>query len=238
MANKKRGFTLLELTIVLAVVAIMTTGIVTLCASVKSLSDRTQVVSTALNDVATVRKQTTMWLSYFDTADWTISVDNGATSADETTTDNPEDTNATRLTAMHVSRKVTDGNGEQQPLICRLYIAYTSNKQCKLVCEYPTTSDNLLDENYTGKVTVTEYEFTALRFVHFKEVKDDETVTWTEKDDSGNDITKSRTLAINGKTAYVCTVSYFDTDGNGSMHRKEVRFVVVTKTAKAGEAGA
>ena len=46
------------------------------------------------------------------------------------------------------------------------------------------------------------------------------------------------TLAINGKTAYVCTVSYFDTDGNGSMHHKEVRFVVVTKTAKVGEAGA
>lgn len=238
MANKKRGFTLLELTIVLAVVAIMTTGIVTLCASVKSLSDRTQAVSTALNDVATVRKQTTMWLSYFDTADWKISVDNGATSADETTTDNPEDTKATRLTATHVSRKVTDGNGEQQPLTCRLYIAYTSNKQCKLVCEYPTTSDNLLDENYTGKVTVTEYEFTALRFVHFKEVKNGENVTWTEKDDSGNDITKNAPLAINGKTAYVCTVSYFDTDGSGSMQSKEVRFVVVTKTAKAGEAGA
>lgn len=234
MANKKRGFTLLELTIVLAVVAIMTTGIVTLCASVKSLSDRTQAVSTALNDVATVRKQTTMWLSYFDTADWTISVGDGATSADETTTDNPEDTKETRLTATHV----TDGNGEQQPFTCRLYIAYTSNKQCKLVCEYPTTSDNLLDENYTGKVTVTEYEFTALRFVHFKEVKNGENVTWTEKDDSGNDIAKSGALAINGKTAYVCTVSYFDTDGNGSMHRKEVRFVVVTKTAKTGEAGA
>ena len=236
MANKKRGFTLLELTIVLAVVAIMTTGIVTLCASVKSLSDRTQAVSTALNDVATVRKQTTMWLSYFDTADWTISVDNGATSADETTTDNPEDTKETRLTATH---KTVDSSADStQKLTCRLYIAYTSNKQCKLVCEYPTTSDNLLDEIYTGEVTVTEYEFTALRFVHFKKVMDGETVTWTEKDDSGNDITQSGTLPINGKTAYVCTVSYFDTDGSGSMHRKEVRFVVVTKTAKTGEAGA
>ena len=237
MANKKRGFTLLELTIVLAVVAIMTTGIVTLCASVKGLSDRTQAVSTALNDVATVRKQTTMWLSYFDTADWTISVDNGATSADDSTTGSTEDTTATtRLTATH--KTVASSTDSTQPLTCRLYIAYTSNKQCKLVCEYPTTSDNLLDETYTGEVTVTEYEFTALRFVHFKEVKDDETVTWTEKDDSGNDITQSGTLAINGKTAYVCTVSYFDTDGNGSMHRKKVRFVVVTKTAKAGEASA
>lgn len=235
MANKKRGFTLLELTIVLAVVAIMTTGIVTLCASVKGLSDRTQAVSTALNDVATVRKQTTMWLSYFDTADWTISVGDGATSADDSTTGSMVDTTATRLTATHVSKKVTDGNGEQQPLTCRLYIAYTSNKQCKLVCEYPTTNDNFPSENYDGGVTVTEYEFTALRFVHFKEVKDGETVTWTEKDDSGNDIKKSGKLAINGKTAYVCTVSYFDTDGNGSMHRKEVRFVAVTK---AGEAGA
>lgn len=234
MANKKRGFTLLELTIVLAVVAIMTTGIVTLCASVKGLSDRTQAVSTALNDVATVRKQTTMWLSYFDTADWTISIGDGATSADETTTDNPEDTKATRLTATHVSRKVTDGNGEQQPLTCRLYIAYISNKQCKLVCEYPTTSDNLLDENYTGKVTVTEYEFTALRFVHFKEVKDGETITWTDKDG----VEQNEKLVINGKTAYICTVSYFDTDGSGSMQSKEVRFVVVTKTAKTGEAGA
>ena len=236
MANKKRGFTLLELTIVLAVVAIMTTGIVTLCASVKGLSDRTQAVSTALNDVATVRKQTTMWLSYFDTADWTISVDNGATSADETTTDNPEDTKATRLTATHVSRKVTDGNGEQQPLTCRLYIAYISNKQCKLVCEYPTTDGNFPNENYTGEVTVTEYEFTALRFVHFKEFKDGDPVTWTDKDGDGNDVPKNETLTLNGKTAYVCTVSYLDTDGNGSMHRKEVRFVVVTKTAKAREA--
>lgn len=236
MANKKRGFTLLELTIVLAVVAIMTTGIVTLCASVKSLSDRTQAVSTALNDVATVRKQTTMWLSYFDTADWTISVGDGATSADETTTDNPVDTKATRLTATH---KTVDSSADStQKLTCRLYIAYTSNKQCKLVCEYPTTSDNLLDENYTGEVTVTEYEFTALRFVHFKEVKNGENVTWTEKDDSGNDVTKNATLSINGKTAYVCTVSYFDTDGSGSMHRKKVRFVVVTKTAKTGEVGA
>lgn len=236
MANKKRGFTLLELTIVLAVVAIMTTGIVTLCASVKGLSDRTQAVSTALNDIATVRKQTTMWLSYFDTADWTIAIGNGATSADDSTTVSTEDTTATRLTATHVSKKVTDGNGEQQPLTCRLYIAYTSNKQCKLVCEYPKASDNLLDENYTSEVTVTEYEFTALRFVHFEEVKGDKTVTWTEKDDSGNDITKSEKLAINGKTAYVCTVSYFDTDGNGSMHRKEVRFVVVTKTAREASA--
>ena len=236
MANKKRGFTLLELTIVLAVVAIMTTGIVTLCASVKVLSDRTQAVSTALNDVATVRKQTTMWLSYFDTADWTITVGDGATSADETTTDNPEDTKATRLTATH---KTVDSSADStQPLTCRLYIAYTSNKQCKLVCEYPTTSDNLLDENYTGKVTVTEYEFTALRFVHFKEFKNGEKVTWTDKDDSGNDVTKNATLAIGGKTAYICTVSYFDTDGSGSMQSKEVRFVVVTKTAKTGEAGA
>lgn len=232
MANKRRGFTLLELTIVLAVVAIMTTGIVTLCASVKGLSDRTQAVSTALNDVATVRKQATMWLSYFDTADWTISVGDGATSADETTTDNPEDTKATRLTATH---KTVDSSADStQKLTCRLYIAYTSNKQCKLVCEYPTTSDNLLDENYTGKVTVTEYEFTALRFVHFKEVKDGENVTWTDKDG----VKQNEKLSINGKTAYVCTVSYFDTDGNGSMRRKEVRFVVVTKAAKAGEVGA
>lgn len=232
MANKKRGFTLLELTIVLAVVAIMTTGIVTLCASVKGLSDRTQAVSTALNDVATVRKQTTMWLSYFDTADWTISVDNGATSADENTTDNPEDTKLTRLTATH---KTVDSSADStQKLTCRLYIAYTSNKQCKLVCEYPTTNGNFPSETYNGGVTVTEYEFTALRFVHFKEVKDNESVTWTDKDGAK----QSETLAINGKTAYVCTVSYFDTDGSGSMHSKEVRFVVVTKTAKAGEAGA
>ena len=228
MANKKRGFTLLELTIVLAVVAIMTTGIVTLCASVKSLSDRTKSISTALNDIATVRKQTTMWLSYFDTADWTISVDNGATSADETTTDNPEDTKLTRLTATH--KTVASSTDSTQKLTCRFYVAYTDNKQCKLVCEYPTTSDNLLDETYTGEVTVTEYEFTALRFVHFKEVKDDESVTWTDKDGAK----QSETLAINGKTAYVCTVSYFDTDGNGSMHRKEVRFVVITKTGEAG----
>lgn len=230
MANKKRGFTLLELTIVLAVVAIMTTGIVTLCASVKGLSDRTQAVSTALNDIATVRKQTTMWLSYFDTADWTIAIGDGATSADETTTDNPEDTKLTRLTATH--KTVASSADSTQPLTCRLYIAYTSNKQCKLVCEYPTTSDNLLDENYTSEVTVTEYEFTALRFVHFKEVKDDENVTWTDKDGAE----QSEKLNINGKTAYVCTVSYFDTDGNGSMHRKEVRFVVITKTAREASA--
>ena len=232
MANKKRGFTLLELTIVLAVVAIMTTGIVTLCASVKGLSDRTKTVSTALNDIATVRKQTTMWLSYFDTADWTISVGNGATSADDSTTGSTEDTTATRLTATH--KTVASSTDSTQKLTCRLYIAYTDNKQCKLVCEYPKASDNLLDENYTSEVTVTEYEFTALRFVHFKEVKDNENVTWTDKDGAK----QSETLAINGKTAYVCTVSYFDTDGNGSMHRKKMRFVVVTKTAKAGEAGA
>lgn len=231
MANKKRGFTLLELTIVLAVVAIMTTGIVTLCASVKGLSDRTKSISTALNDIATVRKQTTMWLSYFDTADWTIAVD-GATSADDSTTGSTEVTTATRLTATH--KTVASSTDSTQKLTCRLYIAYTDNKQCKLVCEYPKASDNLLDENYTGEVTVTEYEFTALRFVHFKEVKDNENVTWTDKDGAE----QSEKLAINGKTAYVCTVSYFDTDGNGSMHRKEMRFVVITKTAKAGEAGA
>lgn len=230
MTNKKRGFTLLELTIVLAVVAIMTTGIVTLCASVKGLSARTKSISTALNDIATVRKQTTMWLSYFDTADWTIAV-GGATSADDSTTGSTEDTTAS-LTATH--KTVASSTDSTQKLTCRLYIAYTDNKQCKLVCEYPKASDHLLDENYTSEVTVTEYEFTALRFVHFKEVKDNENVTWTDKGGAK----QSETLAINGKTAYVCTVSYFDTDGNGSMHRKEVRFVVVTKTAKAGEAGA
>ena len=141
--------------------------------------------------------------------------------------------------ASTATHKTVDSSADStQPLTCRLYIAYTSNKQCKLVCEYPTTSDNLLDENYTGEVTVTEYEFTALRFVHFKEVKDGDPVTWTDKDGDGNDVPKNETLTLNGKTAYVCTVSYLDTDGNGSMHRKEVLFVVVTKTAKAGEAGA
>ena len=56
MRTARRGFTLLELTIVIAVTAVMTAGIVTLCAAVKGLSEPTQATQMSLTDVSTVRR--------------------------------------------------------------------------------------------------------------------------------------------------------------------------------------
>lgn len=55
MLNKKRGFTLLELTIVMAVTAIMAAGIVTFCVTVKGISDSTKAETGVFNDVASIR---------------------------------------------------------------------------------------------------------------------------------------------------------------------------------------
>lgn len=67
MAKKRlRGVTLLEITIVMAVTAIMLTGIVSMCVSVNGISARNAQVSEVVGAVADCQSLTRDWLSYFD----------------------------------------------------------------------------------------------------------------------------------------------------------------------------
>lgn len=67
MAKKRlRGVTLLEITIVMAVTAIMVTGIVSMCVSVNGISARSAQVSDVIGAVADCKKSLADWVSYFD----------------------------------------------------------------------------------------------------------------------------------------------------------------------------
>ena len=73
MAKRRlRGVTLLEITIVMAVTAIMVTGIVSMCVSVNGISARSAQVSDVIGAVADCKKSLADWVSYFDKDDVTI----------------------------------------------------------------------------------------------------------------------------------------------------------------------
>lgn len=75
MAKKRlRGVTLLEITIVMAVTAIMVTGIVSMCVSVNGISARSAQVSDVIGAVADCKKSLADWVSYFDKEGVTIVV--------------------------------------------------------------------------------------------------------------------------------------------------------------------
>lgn len=67
MAKRRlRGVTLLEITIVMAVTAIMVTGIVSMCVSVNGISARSAQVYDVIGAVADCKKSLADWVSYFD----------------------------------------------------------------------------------------------------------------------------------------------------------------------------
>lgn len=73
MAKKRlRGVTLLEITIVMAVTAIMVTGIVSMCVSVNGISARSAQVYDVIGAVADCKKSLADWVSYFDKEGVTI----------------------------------------------------------------------------------------------------------------------------------------------------------------------
>lgn len=75
MAKRRlRGVTLLEITIVMAVTAIMVTGIVSMCVSVNGISARSAQVSDVIGAVADCKKSLADWVSYFDKEGVTIVV--------------------------------------------------------------------------------------------------------------------------------------------------------------------
>ena len=79
MAKKRlRGVTLLEITIVMAVTAIMVTGIVSMCVSVNGISARSAQVSDVIGAVADCKKSLADWVSYFDKDGVTIELDGDA----------------------------------------------------------------------------------------------------------------------------------------------------------------
>lgn len=73
MAKRRlRGVTLLEITIVMAVTAIMVTGIVSMCVSVNGISARSAQVYDVIGAVADCKKSLADWVSYFDKEGVTI----------------------------------------------------------------------------------------------------------------------------------------------------------------------
>lgn len=66
MRKKRSGVTLLEITIVMAVTAIVVTGVVSLCVSVQGVAARTNEVTDAIASLTGVRDMATKWIAHFD----------------------------------------------------------------------------------------------------------------------------------------------------------------------------
>ena len=206
MRTARRGFTLLELTIVIAVTAVMTAGIVTLCAAVKGLSERTQATQMSLTDVSTVRREASRWLSFFDTPEWEITV--GDNDASDNTPDGtePADTVSTRL----VATKVGD------PKTYKLRMTYADGK-CTFVAEYPPTDGT--SQNFTA-------EMSGTMLLHFdKVVADNIEVPKYNEDDKENVTVKMPVGAMLVK----CTVGYFESDAKGNLLRRSAEFLLVAR---------
>ena len=135
MLNKKRGFTLLELTIVMAVTAIMAAGIVTFCVTVKGISDSTKAETGVFNDVASIRAAVSDWISFFDTEDYTLNV------GEETV---GEDGNVTTL----YNRLVAVRKSDSARFVLR--VEFGENKNYSLVCPYPSGNE----QTDNGEVSV------------------------------------------------------------------------------------
>lgn len=69
LRNKKRGFTLLEMTIVIAVTSIMVVGVVSLALTVQGIANRSQQISETIDDLSYVKQLVTSWVYYFDSKD-------------------------------------------------------------------------------------------------------------------------------------------------------------------------
>lgn len=151
MRVKKRGFTLLELTIVMAVTAIMAAGIVTFCVTVKNISDNTRNTNNALSDIDNIRQATADWLSYFDTEGFAVGAQGGA---EESDTGN-----------MLVATRQTDKQ------TFTLQIVADEDKNYSLACAYP---------NADGSTRTVTIPLNGIRMTKFAEITSaDGKVTYT-----------------------------------------------------------
>lgn len=208
MRSRRRGFTLLELTIVIAVTAVMTAGIVTLCASVNGLSERTNATQQSLTDVSTIRNEASRWLSFFDKPTWTITVG---------VSDTPDDVEeADKKATCLVATSITD-NGVQY----YLRMTYAESK-CTFVAEYPKSAD--------GTNLDFVYEMSGTTLLHFTQISA-ENVEVPAFDSSGNTDLKQPVSAVlpEGAQVIMCSVSYFQTDSQGNLARKNVDFLIVAR---------
>lgn len=208
MRSRRSGFTLLELTIVIAVTAVMTAGIVTLCASVKGLSERTNATQQSLTDVSTIRNEASRWLSFFDTPLWTVTV------GDSDTPDGTDE--ADKKATCLVATSTTDNTVQYY-----LRMTYAESK-CTFVAEYPDSAD--------GTNADFVYEMSGTTFLHFTEISA-ENVEVPAFDASGNTDDK-QTVTVNlpdGAKVVKCSVGYFQADSQGNLVRKNVDFLIVAR---------
>ena len=206
MRTARRGFTLLELTIVIAVTAVMTAGIVTLCAAVKGLSERTQATQMSLTDVSTVRREASRWLSFFDTPEWKITVGNN--DAHDNTPDGtePADTVSTRLVATKAGDSKT---------FYKLCMTYADGK-CTFVAEYPPIDGT--SQNFTA-------EMSGTTLLHFDKVDTGDIEVPYDAD--GKETVK--VVIPDGAMLIKCTVGYFESDAKGNLLRRSAEFLLVAR---------
>ncbi len=208
MRTARRGFTLLELTIVIAVTAVMTAGIVTLCAAVKGLSERTQATQMSLTDVSTVRREASRWLSFFDTPEWEITVGNNDASDNTPDGTEPSDTVSTRLVATKAGDSKT---------FYKLRMTYADGK-CTFVAEYPDSDDGT-SQNFTA-------EMSGTTLLHFDEVDTGGIeVPMNNADDKESVIVEMP----DGAMLVKCTVGYFESDAKGNLLRRSAEFLLVAR---------
>lgn len=208
MRTARRGFTLLELTIVIAVTAVMTAGIVTLCAAVKGLSERTQATQMSLTDVSTVRREASRWLSFFDTPEWEITVGNDDASDNTPDGTEPSDTVSTRLVATKAGDSET---------FYKLRMTYADGK-CTFVAEYPDSDDGT-SQNFTA-------EMSGTTLLHFDEV---DTGGIEVPKYNADDKETVNVVMHDGAMLIKCTVGYFESDAKGNLLRRSAEFLLVAR---------
>ena len=207
MRTARRGFTLLELTIVIAVTAVMTAGIVTLCAAVKGLSERTQATQMSLTDVSTVRREASRWLSFFDTPEWEITVGNNDASDNTPDGTEPSDTVSTRLVATKAGDSKT---------FYKLRMTYADGKYT-FVAEYPPIDGT--SQNFTA-------EMSGTTLLHFDKV-DTGGIEVPMNNADGKETVN--VVMHNGAMLIKCTVGYFESDAKGNLLRRSAEFLLVAR---------
>ena len=207
MRTARRGFTLLELTIVIAVTAVMTAGIVTLCAAVKGLSERTQATQMSLTDVSTVRREASRWLSFFDTPEWEITVGNNDASDNTPDGTEPSDTVSTRLVATKAGDSKT---------FYKLRMTYADGK-CTFVAEYPPIDGT--SQNFTA-------EMSGTTLLHFDEVVAHNIEVPMNNADGKETV---NVVMHDGAMLIKCTVGYFESDAKGNLLRRSAEFLLVAR---------
>ena len=229
MLNKKRGFTLLELTIVMAVTAIMAAGIVTFCVTVKGISDSTKAETGVFNDVASIRAAVSDWISFFDTEDYTLNVGEETVGEDGNVT-----TLYNRLVAVRKSDsarfvlRVEVGENKNYSLVCPYpfgneqtdNVEVDENKNYSLVCPYPSGNEQ------TDNVEVS-VPLNGIQMIAFAETVGEN--FYIDKDGQQVAVDAGARGFTNGRRVFSCTVQSVVNNSRGGIKTVENTFVVATR---------